>query len=424
MQPSSPAASDRLSLLLRLTQAFNSSLQLDEVLDRVIDEVIKAVNAERGFVMLREEDGRLTFRTARGMDQSTIEAPRFEVSRSVVESVANGGQSVLTNDAMRDSRFSGRESVMMLGLRSILCAPLRVQDKIIGAIYVDNRLQAGIFTHEDLDLLSAIASSAAIAIENARLYQVAVEKGRMDRELEMARRVQSSLIPDQTPILPGWEFSASWQPAHEVAGDYYDFAPCAEAKTGLVIADVTDKGMPAALFMALTRSAIRANVCSAASPADGIAGANRLICAESTRGLFVTLFFGLLNPDSGEVAYVNAGHNPPLLYQADKDEITLLKATGMPLGIDAAAVFNQRSVVMQPGDFLVLYTDGITEAFDEHGAEFGMDRMQRVVYDLRNAPVAEMQARLLQTVNDFIDSTAPSDDITIMIVKRLKSDSL
>lgn len=423
MQNSSPAASDRLPLLLRLTQAFNSSLQLDEVLDRVIDEVIAAVHAERGFVMLREEDGRLTFRTARGMDQSTIEAPRFEVSRSVVESVAGDGQPVLTNDAMRDSRFSGRESVMMLGLRSILCAPLRVQDKIIGAIYVDNRLQAGIFTHDDLDLLSAIASSAAIAIENARLYQVAVEKGRLDRELEMARRVQSSLIPDETPALPGWEFTARWQPAHEVAGDYYDFAPCAETKTGLVIADVTDKGMPAALFMALTRSAIRANVCSAPSPAEGIAGANRLICAESTRGLFVTLFFGLLDPASGELTYVNAGHNPPLLYRAAENDLVLLKATGMPLGIDAAAEFNQRTISIRPGDFLVLYTDGITEAFDEHEAEFGMDRLQRVVYDVRNAPVEEIQNSLLQTVNDFIENNAPSDDITLMIVKRLKSDT-
>jgi len=422
MQNNTPAASDRLTLLLHLTQAFNSSLNLDEVLDRIIDEVITAVHAERGFVMLRENDGRLTFRTARGLDQSTIDAPRFQVSRSVVESVAADGQPVLTNDAMRDSRFSGRESVMMLGLRSILCAPLRVQDKIIGAIYVDNRLQAGIFTQEDLDLLSAIASSAAIAVENARLYQVAVEKGRMDRELEMARRVQSSLLPDQVPDIPGWEFAVRWQPAHEVAGDYYDFAPCANGTTGLVVADVTDKGMAAALFMALTRSAIRANVCGGASPAEGIASANRLVCAESTRGLFVTLFFGLLDPVTGDVIFVNAGHNPPLCYRAAEDDLSLLKATGMPLGIDSAAAYGQRSIRMQPGDFLVLYTDGITEAFDEHGTEFGMERLQRVVYDVRSSSVEAIQSSLLQTVNDFIENTAPSDDITIMVVKRLKSD--
>jgi len=424
MPNTSPAASDRLTLLLHLTQAFNSSLDLDEVLERVIDEVITAVHAERGFVMLRETDGRLTFRTARGLDQSTIEAPRFQVSRSVVESVANDGLPILTNDAMTDSRFSGRESVMILGLRSILCAPLKVKDKIIGAIYVDNRLQAGIFTHEDLDLLGAIASSAAIAIENARLYQVAVEKGRMDRELEMARRVQSSLLPSDTPHLPGWEFVARWQPAREVAGDYYDFTPCINGATGLVIADVTDKGMPAALFMALTRSIIRANVCNAAAPAEGIAGANRLVCTESTRGLFVTLFFGLLDSATGDVTYVNAGHNPPLFYRAVEDDLILLKTTGIPLGIDSDAIYEQRTIRMLPGDFLILYTDGITEAFDDHGVEFGMERLKRVAYDARRNSVEEIQASLLRSVNDFIQNTAPADDITVMVVKRLKSNSI
>jgi len=419
-----PAASDRLALLLHLTQVFNSTLNLDEVLDRVIDEVITAVHAERGFVMLREPDGKLTFRTARGLDQSTIKAPRFQVSLSVVESVATNGQPILTNDAMSDRRFRGRESVIILGLRSILCAPLKVKDKIIGAIYADNRLQAGIFTNDDLDLLSAIASSAAIAVENARLYQVAVDKGRMDRELEMARRVQSSLLPSEVPHLPGWEFVACWQPAREVAGDYYDFTPCVNGATGLVIADVTDKGMPAALFMALTRSAIRANVCQTTNPAEGIASANRLVCAESTRGLFVTLFFGLLDPLTGALTYVNAGHNPPIFYCASEDSLSLLKATGMPLGIDLATDFKQRTIQIQPGDFLVLYTDGITEAFDEHGEEYGMERLQRVVYDVRNATVAEIQDSLLQTVNDFSQNIAPADDITLMVVKRLKSSSV
>jgi sigma-B regulation protein RsbU (phosphoserine phosphatase) len=191
-----------------------------------------------------------------------------------------------------------------------------------------------------------------------------------------------------------------------------------------VIADVTDKGMPAALFMALTRSAIRANVCQAVAPAEGIAGANRLVCAESTRGLFVTLFFGLLDPATGDVTYVNAGHNPPLFYRAIEDDLSLLKATGMPLGIDAAAIFGQRTIRMQPGDFLLLYTDGITEAFNDHEIEYGLERLQRVAYDVRNASVEEIQDSVLRTVNDFIQNTAPADDITVMVVKRLKSNSI
>ncbi|NIO68862.1 MAG: GAF domain-containing protein, partial [Anaerolineae bacterium] len=233
--PSQPS-SDRLALLYRLSQTFNSSLDLDEVLNRVMDEVIAATRAERGFVMLREADGRLIFRVARGMDRETIDDPQFQISRSVVERVAREGQPILTSDAQRDARFSMRQSVQSLGLRSILCVPLKIKEEVSGVVYVDNRLKIGIFTQADLELLSAIASSAAIAIENARLYQVAVEKGRMERELQVAREVQASLLPRETPQVPGWEFVARWQPAREVAGDYYDFIPLDGEQLGLVIA--------------------------------------------------------------------------------------------------------------------------------------------------------------------------------------------
>src|SRR5512135_2395893 len=164
--PSLPA--EHLALLARLAQQFNSSLDLNEVLSRVMDEVIAAVHAERGFVMLHDEAGELSFRVARGMDQRTIAHPSFEVSRGVIERVAAEGRPLLSSDAQQDDRFSMRQSVFTLGLRSILCAPLVVRDQITGVIYVDSRLQAGIFTPADLELLTAIASSAAIAIENAR----------------------------------------------------------------------------------------------------------------------------------------------------------------------------------------------------------------------------------------------------------------
>ena len=172
------------------------------------------------------------------MDEKTIDDPQFQISRSVVERVAREGQAILTSDAQSDDRFSARQSVMVLGLRSILCVPLKIKGEVMGVVYVDNRLRAGIFSQADLELLTAIASSAAIAIENARLYQVAVEKGRLERELQMAREVQASLLPRETPQVPGWEFAARWQPAREVAGDYYDFIPLDEEQLGLVISPV------------------------------------------------------------------------------------------------------------------------------------------------------------------------------------------
>src|SRR3970040_1412693 len=281
-EPSSKLTADRLALVYQLSKTFNSSLNLEDVLNSVMDEVISATHAERGFVVLRADDGQLEFSAARGVDQATIGQPEFQISRGVMERVARDGEGVLTSDAQQDERFMSRQSVMSLGLRSILCAPLRVKEKVLGAIYVDNRLHAGIFMPGDLELLVAMAASAATAIENARLYQVAVDKGRMERELSMARGVQTGLIPETIPELAGWESAASWLPAREVAGDFYDFIPRDGRDLGLVIADVTDKGMGAALFMALTRSMVRASLEGEVSAAEAITKANRLICAHST----------------------------------------------------------------------------------------------------------------------------------------------
>ena len=409
---------DRLALLYHLTQTFNSSLDLGEVLNRVMDEVIRATRAERGFVMLQEEGGELLFKIARGIDQQSINEPQFQVSRSVVERVAREGQPILTSDAQSDARFSMRQSVMILGLRSILCVPLLVKAHNLGAIYVDNRMQAGIFTHSDLELLTAIASSAAIAIENARLYQVAVEKGRLERELQVARQVQSSLMPQEMPQAAGWEFSAHWRPARQVAGDYYDFIPYPDGSLGLVIGDVTDKGMPAALFMALTRSFIRASLILASSPAHGIANANRLICQDATSGMFVTLFYALLDPSSGDLTYVNAGHNPPLLYTAGSNQLRQLRRTGMALGVEMETSFEQQTLRLHPGDFILLYTDGVTEAIDENEQEFGMERLQSVLLENRSATAGRILELLEQSLIRFTGPTLPFDDVTLLIAKR------
>ena len=412
-------SSERLAVLYRLSHTFNSSLDLHEVLNRVMDEVIEVMHAERGFVMLRDAGNRLSFRIARGMDRQTIDDPEFQVSRSVVEQVAREGRAISTSDAQTDGRFSMRHSVRILGLRSILCVPLQTRDQVSGVIYVDNRMRAGIFTQADLDLLLAIASSAAVAIENARLYQVAVEKGRLERELQMAHEVQASFLPREVPQIPGWEFAARWHPAREVAGDYYDFISSSGGHLGLVIADVADKGMPAALFMVLTRSTIRAGVSRAPLPADGIGHVNRLLSADATGGMFVTLFYADLDPASGEMTYVNAGHNPPLLYHAGSGQLTELGRTGMALGVLVDAPFEQRTVRLESGDLIVLYTDGVTDAIDARERAFGMERLRRVVLDHRSAPAAEIVTALDRAISDFVGSSAPFDDVAIVVAKRL-----
>jgi serine phosphatase RsbU (regulator of sigma subunit) len=416
------APADRLALLYNLSQTFNSSLDLDEVLNRVIDEVIVATRAERGFVMLRDGQGQLMFHVARGMDQSTIQDPVFQISLGIVEGVARNGQPVLTGDAQIDPRFSMRQSVRLLGLRSILCVPLKIKEQILGTVYVDNRIQAGIFTPGDLDLLSSIAYSAAIAIENARLYQLAVEKGRLERELQVARDVQVSLLPREIPQIPGWEFVARWLPARQVAGDYYDFIPGKDGQLGIVIADVSDKGMPAALFMTLTRSIIRASTDLAILPVEAMSRANRLISEDSTSGMFVTLFYASLDPAHNRMTYVNAGHNPPLFFQTGKrpgqGALSHLDRTGMAMGVAAETPYEQKKLSFNPGDFVVFYTDGITDALNPQGQDFGMENLEGIVLAEREHSAEQMARALESELQAFIGPAPLFDDSTFVIVRR------
>ncbi|MBN1485140.1 MAG: SpoIIE family protein phosphatase [Chloroflexia bacterium] len=421
---------ERLDLLYRISQTFNSSLDLDRVLNRVMDEVIAITHAERGFLMLRDAEGQMSFQVARGMEQQAIEAPEFHISRGVVEQVVEEGRPLLTDNAQDDALLGGRASIVGLGLRSILCVPLQLKGDVRGIIYVDNRLQAGIFSPADLELLSSIASSAAIAIENARLYQVAIEKGRMERELQVAREVQQSLIPQGTPQVEGWDLAAWWRPAREVSGDFYDFVPVdlnlakktaagAADSWGVVLADVSDKGMPAALFMALSRSIVRASVVHSFSPADGIGRANRLICADASEGMFITLFYAQIKPQHGAFTYVNAGHDPPLHYQAQQQRWSTLDRTGMVLGVDEDVLFGQRELLFGPGDLVCLYTDGVTDATDPQGQYFGRERLQAVLGQQRQATAAEIMTALEQALQDFCGGGPSFDDITVVVIKRL-----
>ncbi len=583
---------DHLALLYRVSQTFSSSLDLDHVLDHIMDEAIAATRAERGVLMLRDSEGQLTFRIARGMDQRTIEAPEFQISRGVVEQVAREGQPLLTSNAQFDAQLGKRASVVGLGLRSILCVPLLSKGASTGVIYVDSSLRAGIFDHDDLelfvaiaqqaataienaslfcdvqdklhalrllqeisadltstldleqvlaaclqrildllaaesasilivegnelvfrlalgkkaaeikpfripldqgiagwvvqnaqgiysndvhndprfyampdneigfvtqalmavplivneraigvvevinkpggfgkgdlDLLSTIAASAAIAIDNARLYQLAVEKGRLERELQLARQVQASLIPRQTPQLPGWQLATRWIPARQVSGDFCDFIDLSQVTTAshdigivIVIADVADKGMPAALFMTLTRSIIRASVAQLHTPAESMTHANRLICADAHDGMFVTLFYAQLNPATGEMICVNAGHNRPLLYRAAGDQLTEIECAGIVLGVDDKALYSQCSVPLHSGDLALLYTDGVIDATDPQRQQFGLERLKDILYQHRLASAPDIIAALERTLGDFAGGSLPFDDITMLLVKRL-----
>jgi sigma-B regulation protein RsbU (phosphoserine phosphatase) len=374
------------------------------------------------------EGHELVFKVAIGYKADEVKPFRVPLGQGIAGWVAKHARGTIANDVRRDTRFyEGVDKGSGFVTQSLMAAPLMVNERVIGIVEVTNK--EGGFSDDDLNLLMTIAPLAAMAIENARLYQLAVDKGRMERELQMARDVQSSLLPRTTPYLQGWEFAAQWEPAQEVSGDFYDFIPVEyvkvgkptqvpKAELGLVIADASGHGMPAALFMTLTHSIVRASVTQARPITECIAQANRLVCADATDGMFVTLLYAQLAPNSGQFVYVNAGHNPPFWYHAATRELTELMSNDIPLGLEAARAFEQHSIELEKDDFVVFYTDGITEAPNLAGDEFGKYQLRRVILAHAQHTLTQLLAAIQQAAREFVGSAAQYDDMTLVGVKR------
>jgi serine phosphatase RsbU (regulator of sigma subunit)/CheY-like chemotaxis protein len=276
-----------------------------------------------------------------------------------------------------------------------------------------------------MPIFQSLVDCIATAHEKAQIQARKVSQQRVADELVSAGKIQASILPHKIPEIPGWNLVAKLESARETSGDFYDFIPLENGKLGIVIADVTDKGMGAALFMALSSTLIRTYAIQYPTlPAFAMGTVNRRILSDTRGSMYVTAFFGVLNPDTGRMYYVNAGHPPPFLLSNQKGKpVDKLKRTGMALGVTQDAAWQQKLIKFSPGDVLVLYTDGITEAQNDKGAYFGEERILQVVRSRRESPAAETQESLLADVKRFIGSAKVQDDIAIMVVTREKSTS-
>jgi sigma-B regulation protein RsbU (phosphoserine phosphatase) len=271
-----------------------------------------------------------------------------------------------------------------------------------------------------LPVAKSLAAQISSTLHSAQVYTQTLAHEKVARELVMAGQIQASFLPSELPDVAGWQLAATLEPARETAGDFYDFIPLPNERLGIVIADVTDKGMGAALYMALCRTLIRTYAAEYHDRPDLVFSASsRRILTDARADLFVTVFYGILDPATGTLTYCNAGHNPPYLLSAqDRDTVQVLHRTGMPLGVVEDATWEQGAVQLAPGDVLVLYTDGVTDAEDGQGSSFSQERLLETVQANLGRSAQDIQDALITEVREFVSDAPQFDDITLMVVVR------
>lgn len=414
--PSVQLTPEHLLTLYQVSGWINSTLNFDKALNNVMDAVMQVTRAERGFLVIHDDETQdLKVLIARGIDGETIEAEGY--STTIVNEVVNTRESLLTNNAQFDNRFNPSQSIIIRNLRAVLCAPMLVKDRLIGVVYVDTSMKSGSFREDDRALLTAVSGIAARAIENARLYQVAIEKGRLEHELQMAREIQRGLLPQHLPRLSGYDVAAHWESAREVAGDFYDAFMLGDNSMGTVIADVSDKGAPAALFMAVARTLIRSHAHAGLSAVETVKQTNDLLLPDAEQnGMFVTLYYSRFNTN-GESVHVCGGHNPPIVYRAQNRQTDLMPRGGRALGWFADNPVEAVALKLNVGDIMVFYTDGLTEAENPQAEPFGEDRLAQSIQSNAHSGASALRDAILRDVDVFCAGNPPFDDITMLVVK-------
>jgi serine phosphatase RsbU (regulator of sigma subunit)/pSer/pThr/pTyr-binding forkhead associated (FHA) protein len=396
--------------LIRAGRELAGHRPLAELFEVIMDLSMEAVMAGRGVLMTVEGDN-LKVRAARGEG--------FQISRTVRDRVLTEKASLLVRDAQLDQGLREHMSIVEQKVRSILAVPLQTSDRVIGLIYLDSPNQIREFSREDLNLLTVMANVAAIRIEHARLNEIEEAERIMAKEMEQAAVIQQRLLPAKPPVVPGLDIGAKATASRAVGGDYYDFIPFPDHRVCLMVGDVAGKGMPAALLMSSLQARVHVVLDDPDHLAEKMARLNRSTCSNCPDNRFITFFMGVLNAQTGELVYTSAGHNPPVVVRA-KGGWEVLPGGGVILGILPNAAYQEGHATLEPGDVLVLFSDGVTEAASPQDEEFGEQRLAELVASLQDRPAAELVEDIHKAVHEFTQGAPPADDITVVVARRLR----
>ena len=398
-----------MEALVRAGRELAGLRPLNELFELILDLSLSAVSARRGVLMLLE-DGELVPKAAKG--------DNFRISKVVCEQVIEGRKSLLVKDTQFEQALLSSHSIAAEAVKSLVAVPLQTNNDVIGLIYLDTPHIIAPFTEEDLSLLTVMANVAAIRLEHARLAVVEQAERIMQRDLEQAGEIQRGLIPRETPEVQGMEVAGFNEACRTVGGDYYDFFPYPDGKLGVVLADVAGKGMPAALMMSGLHARTHLLLEEPSSPGAFLTRLNRSMVGYCPANRFITMTAVQFDANTGEVQYSSAGHNPAILVRSD-GKVELIKDSGLILGILKVASYEDRTVMLDDGDMLVLYSDGITEA-TRVGAdeEFGEDRLCRVLSANSHLPATQLIDVVLRAQAYFTDNAPNFDDATLVIIRR------
>lgn len=410
---------DRLNALYQVSDVISSVLDLNELMEKIIDLVQQFLSPDRAAILLYDEHYNVLLPKA--IRYPADYKDDIVVSNSIIDRAVSEQVAVLVSDAPRDFRFKSSDSIVIQRIHSAICAPLVYKHEVLGVLYLDRRYPARSYQEKDLRLVGGIALQAAMAIANSRLHGRLLEQHAQDRELAIARTIQENLLPKAIPALPGFEISGFSHPALMVGGDYFDVIPLADGRYVVAIADVSGKGVPAALLISAVRAAVQIEVRGLKDDnlVEIIDRLNQMVCRDTSGNMFVTMVLGLLDPEPRSFRYVNAGHVHPILFLPD-GRTEILDTGGCFLGIMPGMTFDQGSVTLPLGSTLIMYSDGVTDMMNPQRDMFGMHRLMDLLTAIQPLQVDMICQKMEEAALDFRSGAEPFDDFTFLALKSLK----
>jgi phosphoserine phosphatase RsbU/P len=420
-----------LGILLEVARTLGSGLSLEEVLATVVDAAIRITATERGILMMALPDGTLYPAVARDAQKGTLSPTQLQVSSSVLKRVASTRRELIISDTEDDHRMQQQASVARLELHTVIAIPVDKlpvieaadvtitgrRGELLGVLYLDSHKPSTAFSQMDREVLRNLVREAANVIENARLFAASRAKSRLDHEIEIASQIQRQLAPESFPQMSHLAITGSTLACLSVGGDCFDVMDLGEGRLGFFVGDVSGKGISAALLATLLQGILDTTSDMKIPLVEAVAHVNRYLCKRSSAERYATLFFGLLSAD-GALEFVNCGHVPPLIRRRN-GEVENLSAGNMPVGMFPEAAFVPATAQLRPDDFMVVYTDGVSEAANMAQEFFGEERLSEVLRNFQGSTVEELAEAVQQSVRAFARGAPQSDDITLLVAKYI-----